>query len=107
MEHRLTPVQKRILAFMWESEQPVVFQTGYKATEFVNGFIVRCQSFVPYFLKHHGYIHQPNKGTSRWELTAKGCDAIGGCSQSPTRSHVVQTQGTCVFCKRKVARSLK
>lgn len=76
--HHLTPVQKRILMFMFTSEQPVVFETGHKTTECLNGFVVRCQSFVPYFLKHHGYIYRPNDPVGRWELTEKGTRAIRG-----------------------------
>ncbi len=74
--HRLTTVQKRILLFIARSEQPVVFDTGHKQTSFADGFIVCCQSFVPYFLKQHGYIHRPNEGSTRWELTAKGTAAV-------------------------------
>lgn len=76
MKHRLTPVQRKVLEFIRDAEQPVVFETGHKTTEFAAGFIVRCQSFVPYFLKHYGYIHEPNRATSRWELTEKGALAI-------------------------------
>jgi hypothetical protein len=107
MNHRLTPVQKRVLAFIFKSEQPVVFEVGNKRTEFVNGFIIRCQTLVQYFLRQHGYIHAPNELMNRWELTPKGIVAIGGCDVSPTMTHVVGTAGICAFCKRKVARSLE
>lgn len=107
MAHRLTPVQRRILVFAFRSEQPVVFETGHKTTEFVNGFIVRCQSFVPYFMERHGYIHRPNAAMLRWELTPKGVLAIGGCDASPTLTHIVGTAGNCAWCKRKVARDLE
>lgn len=103
--HRLTPVQKRVLSFMFTSEQPTVFEMGHKTTEFVNGFIVRCSLLVPYFLRHHGYIHEPNSFTGRWELTPKGILAIGGCAQSPTRTHIVGSSGDCTFCKRRVAKA--
>lgn len=105
--HRLTPVQKRVLSFMFTSEQPVVFETGHKRTEFVNGFIVRCQSLVWYFLNAHGYIYRPNVATVLWELTPKGIVAIGGCDVSPTMTHVVGTMGCCAFCKRKIAPALE
>ena len=75
--HRPTSVQKRILSFMACAEQPVVFETGHKTTRFVNEFIVQCQSFVPHFLRLHGYIHKPNVAMSRWELTTKGIVAVG------------------------------
>lgn len=107
MPHRLTPVQRRVLDFIFNAEQPIVFETGHKTTEFVNGFIVRCQTLVPYFLKHHGYIHQPNVVSTRWELTPKGIVAVGGCDVSPTHRHVVGTKGECAFCKRKVAKALE
>lgn len=74
--HHLTPVQRRVLRFINESTQPVVFETGYKTTEFTGGFIIRCQSFVPFFLKHHGYIYEPNTFTGRYALTQKGVDIV-------------------------------
>lgn len=107
MGHRLTPVQKRVLLFMFTAEQTVVFEMGHKTTEFVNGFIVRCQSIVWYFLNAHGYIQRIAPAMSRWELTPKGIVAIGGCDTSPTMTHVVGTAGNCAFCKRKVARNLE
>lgn len=106
-QHRLTPVQKRVLAFMYSAEQNIAFETGHKRTEFVNGFVVRCQTLVWYFLKSHGYIHQPEPLLQRWELTPKGIVAIGGCDTSPTLYHVVGTSGICAFCKRKVAKNLE
>lgn len=107
MTHRLTPVQKRVLSFMFTAEQPVVFETGHKTTEFVNGFIIRCQLLVPYFLRTNGYIYEPNRMSRRWELTPKGIVAIGGCDVSPTMRHIVGTAGDCASCKRHVARSLE
>jgi len=107
MKHRLTPVQKRVLRFMLDAPQPVVFETGHKTTAFSETFHVYCQSFIPYFLKHHGYIHEPNQYSCRWELTDKGIAAVAGCKKSPTGTHIIGTAGDCAFCKRKVARDLE
>lgn len=107
MRHRLTPVQKRILLFMLDASQPVVFVTGHKTSSFEADFIVYCQSTVWCFLKFHGYIYEPNANTRRWELTEKGIAAVAGCKRSPSKSHVVGTDGTCVFCKRQAARDLE
>ncbi len=104
--HRLTPVQKRVLAFLFTRDRGVQVENGHKRTEFVNGHIVRCQVTVWYFLRAHGYVHEPNPYTNHWEITDKGIVAIGGCSESPTRTHVVGTAGICTFCKAKVARNL-
>lgn len=107
MSHRLTPVQKRILAFMFDCETTVYFETGHKTTTF-DVYVIRCQSFVPFFLKHHGYIHKPNGINSiHWELTDKGIAAVASCKKSPSGTHVIGTAGNCAFCKRKVARDLE
>jgi hypothetical protein len=84
-----------------DAPEPVVFVTGHKTTTFDGcGFVVYCQSFIPYFLKFHGYIHKPNEFSNRWELTEKGVVAVAGCKKSPTGTHVVGTAGYSAFCKR-------
>lgn len=83
MTHRLTPVQKRVLRYVLDAPEPVVFCTGHKTTVFDGcGFVVYCQSFIPYFLKFHGYIHKPNEASNRWELTEKGVGAVAGKRQA-------------------------
>lgn len=75
--HRLTPVQRDVLEFMFLVQEPVVFETGHKRTAYIGRCVIQCQTLVPYFLKHHGYIHKPNEASVRWELTDKGHVAIG------------------------------
>jgi hypothetical protein len=79
MSHRLTPVQLKVLRAMSDASGITRIQIGHKATtmqELSNGeLVVRCQSFVPYFLKHHGYIER-GAGIAAWVLTAKGQTAV-------------------------------
>lgn len=74
-KHKLTPVQKRVLKWISESKYVTRIETGHKSTTMtINDYgetIIRCQTLVPYFLLHHGYI-QLTDGLQVYELTAKG-----------------------------------
>lgn len=76
--HKPTPIQKKILRFMLGHDY-VEFHWGYKITQCgtnENGKpAVGCQSFVPYFLKHHGYIESESPNSFRYRLTDKGREA--------------------------------
>lgn len=77
-EHKLTPVQRKVLRWMKEAEGQVTFITGHKNTRFahINGEdYILCQSLVPYFLEHHGYIEKAD-GIGRRRLTGKGRSAV-------------------------------
>jgi hypothetical protein len=79
VSHRLTPVQLKILRGMSDASGITRIQTGHKNTTMVElssgELVVRCQSLVPYFLKHHGYIER-GAGIAAWVLTAKGQAAV-------------------------------
>jgi hypothetical protein len=73
-KHRLTKVQKQVLRWMANAEGQIRILTGYKNTfPSVDSYepVICCQSLVPYFLKHHGYIEQAS-GISTYRLTKKG-----------------------------------
>lgn len=80
VRHRLTPVQRRVLTWIAESEYVTRIETGYKSTTYwINDYgetIIRCQTLVPYFLVHQGYI-QRTAGINGYELTTKGEIAMG------------------------------
>lgn len=66
---------------MADDEGQLRIVTGYKNTtlsrDSTGEHVVTCQSLVPYFLKHNGYIEQAG-GISTYRLTAKGRNAVTG-----------------------------
>lgn len=71
--HKLTPVQRKVLNHMASIEGQCRIITGHKKTVMA-GEVIYCQTLVPFFLQHHGYIERA-AGIAMWQLTDKGWTA--------------------------------
>ena len=90
--HRLTPIQRYVLAQVRDHGGPMVIVWGHKTTHVgtIRGTTenaIATQSIVIHPLVHNGYI-QGHEG-NRYTLTEKGRKAVGNASAEAPRTRSV------------------